>query len=477
MAAGRPFRGGESLLDGPGVGTGEPHRGRLSRAPPCGGKTPPRPGEGIPRDPGAEPQGDPSPAVDPKGAEEAWNRGDTETSARLYREILAADSTDGVALHRLALVYAWNEEYGESLLLFDRLLRSEPSNLDARVARARVLAWKGEMGGAMGALDEILDEQPRNLQALEAKAQFQSWTGEHTEALASYDELVGISDDPTGILLAQARILGAASRADESRSVYEDILAGNPENLEAQLGLARVLALSGEVDESVDRYRAILRDHPDNLEGRRGLARTLTWGGYLREGEDAWRQSLSTAPQDLASRVGLAQNLRWQGRPGTALEVLEGADPGQRENPDLLEQLQWIRAAIGPRADVSLIQEGDSDDNSMTTARFMGRMSPLARLGVRAEAYTRYLEVGLDGLDLRRNSWGVNVLASYQVESGWTFSGGAGGTRTDASGTTGFSSFRAGIASPGDPPDWGIGQPQSLAPGRHRPTGRARGPG
>ena len=398
---------------------------------------------------GRLPGGGAPPAVDPLGAEEAWNRGDMETAARLYGRILAADSTDGVALHRLALVSAWDQRYGEALLMFDRLLRLEPFNLDARVARARVLAWKGEMGSAMEALEKILAEQPGDLQALEAKAQFQSWAGEHTEALASYSELVGISQDPTGILLAQARILGAASRVEESRSAYENILARNPEKLEARLGLARVLALSGEADESVSQYRAIVRDHPDNLEGRRGLAQSLTWGGYLREGEENWRRTLSTSSQDLASRVGLAQNLRWQGRPAAALKVLEGADPGQEESPDLLEQLQWVRAAIGPRADVSLIHEGDSDDNAMTTARLLSRLSPLAGLGVRAEVYVRHLEVGLDGLDLSRNSWGVNLLGSYQVESGWTFSGGAGGTRTDASGTTEYSSMRAGITSPG----------------------------
>jgi hypothetical protein len=129
------------------------------------------------------------------------------------------------------------------------------------------------------------------------------------------------------------------------------------------------------------------------------------------------------------------------------MEVLEGANPSQKENPDFLEQLQWVRVTLGPRADVSLIREGDSDDNAMTTARAVGRWTPLRELAVRAEAYTRTLEQ--TGIDLTRSSWGVHVLATYHLEPGWTFSGGAGGTRTDASGTTSFSSWRAGVNTPG----------------------------
>ncbi len=386
-------------------------------------------------------------AVDSRGAAEAWARGDTETAARLYGAILEADSTDGVALHRLALMTAWENRYDKALGLFDRLLSLEPTNLDARVARARVVAWSGDLGAALTAVDGILADHPGQPQALEARAQFRSWAGMHSAALADYEDLVGISQDPTGLLLAQARILGNARRLGESRAAYDSILAFNPDNLEARLELARIVAFSGELDEAEVRYRGILNDHPDNLEGKRGLARALTWAGKLPEGEEAWRSILEASPTDLVSRVGLIQNLRWQGRTGPAMMVLEEASDEQRGSPDLVEQLKWIRASRGPRADAYVIREGDSDKNAMTTARVTGRWSPGTNLAVRAEAYTRVLEQ--TDVDLSRDSWGVNVTASYQLHPGWTFSGGLGGTRTDAAEETAFTSVRAGVDSPG----------------------------
>ncbi len=345
-------------------------------------------------------------------AAEAWDRGDTDSAARFYREILAADSTDGLALNRLALISGWRGDYPAALRLFDRLLGLEPTNFDARVGRARVLAWKGDTGQALAALDQVLVADPGNLQALEARAQIQSWIGEYSAALSSYEELLGISEDPTGILLAQARLLGSSSRLEEARSVYDSILAREPENLEA----------------------------------RKGLARTLTWSGYLPEGEDVWRSALASSTEDPGSRAGLAQNLRWQGRNAAAREVLQGATPEQKDNPEIEGQLAWVDAALSPRTWVALIWEGDSDDNEMTTAQIRGRWNPTSRLSVNGSAYTR--EMKETGIDLYRSSRGVILDASLHLEPGWTITAGAGGTRTDGSGASSFSSLRGAVTTP-----------------------------
>jgi tetratricopeptide (TPR) repeat protein len=368
-------------------------------------------------------------------------------AGRLYGEIVEADSTQSRALHRLALITAWNEEYDEALTLFQRLLSLEPENVEARVDRARVLAWRGDVRQALEVLDGILENRPELPQALEAKAQFQSSTGEYSEALSSYEDLLGIADDPTGVLLAQARVLGWASRLEESRTVYDSILASNPQNLEARLGLARVMAYSDRTHEAVSRYRSVLQDHPDNREARRGLARVLTWSGKLPEGEEAWRESLDAAPDDLASVVGLAQNLRWQGRNAAALQVLEEAGDAREGNPDLMEQLRWVEAALSPRFDFSVIDEADSDDNRMTTTRVQGRWNPARRFAVRAEAYVRELEQ--TGIDLSRRAWGVALEGSLQVEPGWTLEGGLGETRTNGTGAGSFTSFQLGVTTPG----------------------------
>src|SRR5687767_5057086 len=77
-------------------------------------------------------------------ADSAWRAGNTELAAQLYEARLARDSMDATALHRLALVHGWKDRFDQSIALFDRLLRVDASNFDARVDRARVLAWRGQ---------------------------------------------------------------------------------------------------------------------------------------------------------------------------------------------------------------------------------------------------------------------------------------------------------------------------------------------
>jgi tetratricopeptide (TPR) repeat protein len=379
-------------------------------------------------------------------ADQAWNRGDTEAAARLYEAILLADPTDDRALHRSALMAAWDERYDEALSLFDELLEANPDNPEALVDRARILAWKGELGDALLALDGVLEQNPTYLPAMEARAQVQSWSGDYSEALTSYDQLVGISDDPTGILLAQARTLGWASRVDESLAVYDSLLAVSPDNLEARLGQARLLAYADEIEEAIGRYDGILADHSGNLEAQRGRARALIYGGYLIAGEEAWRAALDDAPGDLVSRIGLAHTLRWQGRNELALAVLEGAEPSQKEKPEYLEQLQWIRTILAPRGRLSIVREGDSDQNAMTTFQVTSGWSPAPGWAVRGDVYTR--DLSQSTIDLSRSSWGLNLQGSYQMEPGWVFSAGAGGTRTNGSGASSFPSLRAEVSTP-----------------------------
>ena len=108
-------------------------------------------------------------------ADSAWRRGDTERAAALYGAMLQADSSNAVALHRVALMRAWKRDFPTSLHLFDRLLALQPNDTDARVDRARVLAWKGETHGAIASLDSIIAREPNNETATQLRAQIKSW--------------------------------------------------------------------------------------------------------------------------------------------------------------------------------------------------------------------------------------------------------------------------------------------------------------
>ena len=384
-------------------------------------------------------------AVQVDSADAAWDAGDTERAFSLYSARLARDSTDEVALHRVALMEAWSERYEESLDLFDRLLVANPVNLDARVDRARVRAWSGDVNGALDALGTLLDEHPDFVPALEARATFEAWAGRYDAALSAYDDLLAIAPDNAAARRQQAQVLSWASRFEASRAVYDSILAADPADVEARLGLARSLTFSDDLEEAIAQYRRILDEHPGNVAALQGLGRALSWRGRLVGGEDVYRRAVATDTTDVASLVGLAQNLRWQGRNAAALDVLGDARRLAPNDGDVREQLRWVYMALGTQLRPGVVVEHDSDGNHMVTESVTGSWHPLPRLTLRADAYQR----ALDQNALSRSAYGLTVSGAWQAEPGWTASLGLGGSRTDGPGPSSFSAWSVGVTSPG----------------------------
>lgn len=160
-------------------------------------------------------------------ADAAWLAGETARATELYAARLAADSTDGVALHRLALVHAWAGRYDESLVLFDRLLRVEPTNGEARVARARVLAWAARFDEAERAWQDMLRTDPGDVAALIGLAQTLRWQARDAAALPVAQRAVDLEPDNTDALTELHWIEASTSPRTTPGAIHERDSDGN----------------------------------------------------------------------------------------------------------------------------------------------------------------------------------------------------------------------------------------------------------
>lgn len=384
-------------------------------------------------------------------ADQAWRAGNLGTAERLYEARLAADSSDQRALHRLALIRAYNERYDESLALFDRLLRLAPENREAVVDRARVLAWRGDPAGAAAALDPLLAADPAYLPALQARAQFSAWAGRYDDALAAYGRVQEITPEDRSIGYERARVLSWASRFEAARAVYDSILRASPNDREALIGLAQVLAWSSDLDAAEAVYRRVLANDPDDPDALRGLARAAAWGGRLRDAERRWRQVLERQPNDPAALVGLSQTLRWQGRDAAALEAARRAVQIAPTDRDAQEELRWARLPTEPRVAPSFTYESDSDGNRISTVTSGAAWRPTPRVEVRGDAYWRQAGVEADEPAARiadRTARGAGLTLWTQLEPGWSLSAGVGASATDRAGGETEPTWRASVSTP-----------------------------
>lgn len=380
-------------------------------------------------------------------AARAWDEGETDEAMRLYEQVLADAPADPLALHRTALMLAWEEQYEASLARFDRLIAEAPENLGAEVDRARVLAWSGDVPSALAALDAILERDPAYAPALEARALFQAWEGRYDESLAAYEDLLSIAPDNVDARRQQAQVLTWASDFGASIAVYDSILIRDPDDLGTRRARARALAFSDRLGEAIAEYDRVLERAPNDPEALVGLGRTLGWAGRLVEGEE----TLRTATRDGAGAeawVALGQNLRWQGRNAAALAALERAVTADPTHGDAREQLRSLRSAMSPSAWPSVAFESDSDGNRMRTVSVGASWHVTPRLRIRSDLY----EKALDQNPLSRSTFGVTVSGAYVLEPGWTVSAGLGGTRVDGPGAATELSAQAGLGTPGRHP-------------------------
>jgi Flp pilus assembly protein TadD len=210
-------------------------------------------------------------AQDP--ADEAWNRGDHDAAKVLYAERLEADSTDVRALHRMALLFAWNREFDSSVALFDRLLTVAPENVDAHVDRARVLSWAGRYGESAAGYTAVLTRRPGDRRARVGLAQTLSWAG----------------------------------HLDSAASVYRSVVADDPRDLEALQGLARVTAWSGDLLSAETRWNDALEIGGADGATLIGLSQTLRWQGRAA----AARAALDRVPVERRNEADFVEEQRW----------------------------------------------------------------------------------------------------------------------------------------------------------------------
>jgi tetratricopeptide (TPR) repeat protein len=368
-------------------------------------------------------------------ADSAWLAGDVDRAGELYAQRLAADSTDELALHRVALMHAWDARYEESLELFDLLVSLAPDNAEALLDRAKVTAWRGDIPEAIREVERVLEMRPSYMPALAARARYEAWSGDLSSAISMQDELLQQLPGDRDAWISQATYLVWDDRLQEAVAIYDSLLRTDSADRQSRLGLAQALAWSGQLDSASRLYVGMLEQDREDIEALMGYARVAAWGGQLKEAEERWRRAVKVDPDNGATHAGLGQTLRWQGREAAAQDALTRATqlaPGNREAADELVEL---RRGFAPRAGTRLVFVSDSDDNETLTLETRGSWHPAASLLLEAQAYARDARID-DGTQLQRASGGLLLGATIELEPGWDVKGSLGASLADGTGST-----------------------------------------
>ena len=319
-----------------------------------------------------------------------------------------------------------------------------------RTGRSRTESWAGRRAVAMlaGFLLVLcaLAVEPAAGQTITLRAD-SAWTrGDHHLAEQLYrDRLEEHPSDATA--LHRLAILAMRRAAfDECDALLRRLLILAPADTDAHITRARLIAARGDLVGARAVVDSILGNRPDDVGALQALGQFRAWNADSKGSEKAWRQALALDPSNLDTRLGLARTLRQQGRHAAAAEILT-AVPIDSSYADLLDELEWIALALGPRAGTTFVYEDDSDGNAIATLVMSAAVRPAPRFEIRADAYVRDAELGA-GSVRRRTARGGTFTLWTQTEPGWALHASAGAGLSDAASAPTLAAWSVGVATP-----------------------------
>ncbi len=255
-------------------------------------------------------------------AVDAHLKGDIESAAQLYDEVLRENPREPVALHY----------YGVLLYQRNELVRSEELIRDSLAVMPDAAAM-GNLGltlTAMGRLDEAIEyhrqavalrpENPDGYNNLAAALLVQQ---KADEALAAASEAVRLRPNFPFAHYNLGCALQRKGRNAEALDAYRKALEAQPNFPEAYCNIGLAYVALGRREEAIEAYRKAIELRPDFPEALNNLGQPLCDLRKLEEATEVYRQAVALRPGYIDAYGNLATTLRKRGLLDQALRVYE----------------------------------------------------------------------------------------------------------------------------------------------------------
>lgn len=213
----------------------------------------------------------------------------------------------------------------------DAALKLDPSNVTARLTRARFFAGTGKFDEALALLEAVIKDRPGSADALILKGDL-LWKAKADKAGARQTYLKSVESNPRDINGHIGLIRLALS--DNDLVTYgkqlEAIKSAFPKHPETAVRELEFAILSGSTGKMRERADALLKIAPDNARVLQLAGTVDLESGALSSAESRFQAAMKHAPRMASARLLLAQTYLRQGSPRKALAtlrpLLEGSD-------------------------------------------------------------------------------------------------------------------------------------------------------
>jgi len=145
----------------------------------------------------------------------------------------AYSQTDEDSLMEKGIKAVNDSRYKEAITYFDKILESDPENVQALINKGTTLGFLKKHSDAIYYFDKVLEIEPNKISALYSKGTALSSLEEYNEALYYFDKVLEIEPNNISALFNKGTTLSYLKKYDEALSYFDKVLEIDPDDLDA----------------------------------------------------------------------------------------------------------------------------------------------------------------------------------------------------------------------------------------------------
>jgi tetratricopeptide (TPR) repeat protein len=224
-------------------------------------------------------------------------------------QVLAADLPNGEGKLALADYYVTAQRTDEAKAILEPLARQPMTSSAANLRLASIGLAGNDRKGANQLVDGILKKEPRNVDALIAKARLQTLDGRSGDAVVSGKLATDNAPESPQARFALAQALAADNRITDAKAAYKEALRLNPRFASASLELGRLAMVDREFKDAITYAEGAINAVPGFADAYLLLAQAEVASGQPRLAEKPLATLKSAFPNsaNVQAEVGRLQ--------------------------------------------------------------------------------------------------------------------------------------------------------------------------
>lgn len=168
---------------------------------------------------------------------------------------------------------SWEGKYNEAIIEYNKILSTDPENIEALDGKAETLSWRGQYKESIETYNKLLVKR-YSAKIARQKARVLCWTQDFRGAIFAYQEAYEKTKDEGTRLEGLAKKAWWDGHILTAINYYEELLKIEPDNLEARSDLAQIESYEGLPEKAIENYEYITARHKWHFRAQEGLEKT-----------------------------------------------------------------------------------------------------------------------------------------------------------------------------------------------------------